>query len=28
MSETELSAIYRSVRTAWERGKGRKFSQK
>ena len=28
MSEQELTAIYRSVRTAWERGKGRKFSQK
>jgi hypothetical protein len=28
MSEQELSAIYRSVRTAWERGKGRKFSQR
>lgn len=28
MSEQELSAIYKSVRTAWERGKGRKFSQK
>jgi hypothetical protein len=28
MSESELSAIYKSVRTAWERGKGRRFSQK
>lgn len=28
MSEQELSALYKSVRTAWERGKGRKFSQK
>jgi hypothetical protein len=28
LSETELSALYSSVRTAWESGRGRKFAVK